>query len=140
MRCKVWILLFVSFVYTSVNAQKKSTADSLITFKVYGNCDMCKSRIEKAAKGKGVTSAIWDVDTKTLSLDYDASVTSPEKVQDRIAGVGHDTPLKKAKDLVYNELPDCCHYREKEEADSGSHNDQPAGIPSKTGVVTGVVM
>jgi outer membrane receptor for ferrienterochelin and colicin len=100
---------------------------------------MCKNRIEKAAKGKGITSAIWDVDTKILSLDYDPSITSLEKVQGRIADVGHDTELKKAKDFVYNELPDCCHYREKEEAGPGTHNDQPAGI-SSIGVVTGVVM
>ena len=138
MRYKFGILLFVPFLYTSVSAQKKSSADSIAAFKVFGNCDLCKNRIEKAAKGKGVTSAIWDVDTKILSLNYDPSITSPEKVQERIADVGHDTQLKKAKDFVYNDLPDCCHYREKRE--TGSGNDQPVVIPSKAGVVTGVVM
>jgi len=137
MNFKFWVLLFIPFVYTSIDAQKKSSVDSIITFKVFGNCEMCKNRIEKAAKGKGVASAMWDVDTKMLSLNYDPSITSPEKVQERIADVGHDTPLKKAKGFVYDELPECCHYREKE---TGSHNDQHENAPSRTGVVTGVVI
>jgi copper chaperone CopZ len=107
---------------------------------VYGNCEICKNRIEKAAKGRGVMSAIWDVDAKLLSLDYDPSITSPEKVQQRIAGAGHDTQLKKAKDFVYNELPDCCHYREKKEGVSGSQIDPIVNIASQPGIVTGVVM
>jgi copper chaperone CopZ len=113
MRFKFWVLLFVPLIYTSISAQKKYSADSIVTFRVYGNCEMCKNRIEKAAKGKGIKSAIWDVDTKILSLDYDPSITSSEKVQQRIADVGHDTQLRKSKNFVYNELPDCCHYREK---------------------------
>src|SRR4249919_1867449 len=107
MSFKFWVLLFVPIIYTSVSAQKKYPLDSIVTFKVYGNCEICKDRIEKAAKGRGVMSAIWDVDAKLLSLDYDPSITSPGKVQQRIAGAGHDTQLKKAKDFVYNELPDC---------------------------------
>jgi outer membrane receptor for ferrienterochelin and colicins len=139
MSFKFWVLLVIPFLSIFVSAQKKSSVDSIVTFKVYGNCEMCKNRIEKAAKGKGITSAIWDVDTKILSLDYDPSITSPEKAQGRIADVGHDTELKKAKDFVYKELPDCCHYREKEEEGSGTHHDESLGI-SSTGVVTGVVM
>jgi outer membrane receptor for ferrienterochelin and colicin len=101
---------------------------------------MCKDRIEKAAKGKGVKSAIWHVDTKSLSLDYDPKITTPERVQQRIADVGHDTELKKAKDIVYNELPECCHYREKETTYPGDSVSHSANAPSKTGLVTGVVM
>jgi len=139
MRLKFWVLLFVPCIYTSVSAQK-NPVDSLVTFKVYGNCEMCKNRIEKAAKGKGVKSAIWDVDTKKISLDYDFSVTSPEKVQERIADAGHDTELKKAKDRVYAELPDCCHYREKKEASPRSHGDSAMNFTPNGRVITGVVV
>src|SRR5678809_137200 len=140
MRLKFWVLLFVPCIYTSVSAQKRSSVDSVVAFKVYGNCDMCKSRIEKAVKGKGVRSATWDVDTKMLSLDYDPSATSPEKVQERIADAGHDTQLKTAKDFIYNELPDCCHYREKKATDSGSDIDSARNVALTKRVVTGVVM
>ena len=92
-----------------------------------------KTGSKRLQKEKGLRSAIWDVDTKLLSLDYDPSITSPEKVQERIADAGHDTQLKKAKDLVYNELPDCCHYREMKETGSGSHIDTALDIASKNG-------
>jgi len=36
------------------------TATKTETIKVWGNCDMCKARIEKAAKVEGVTKANWD--------------------------------------------------------------------------------
>src|SRR6476620_5400435 len=141
MRSKFWVFLNVLILHASISAQQNfASKDSIITFKVFGNCEMCKNRIEKAAKGKGVKAATWDVDTKLLSLGYDPLVTSPKKVQQRIVDGGHDTELQKAKDLVYNELPDCCHYREKDEMSSGIHSDQTAGISSKTGIVTGVVM
>src|ERR1700741_2310303 len=140
MRFKFWVLLFVPFLYISASAQKKSPVDSIVAFKVYGNCDICKNRIEKASKGKGVTSAIWDVDTKMLSLDYNPSITSPEKVQERIADAGHDTQVKKAKDRIYDELPGCCHYREKNDVGSGSHIDSAINLTSGSKVVTGVIM
>lgn len=103
---KIWIVLLL-FSYTA-SAQN----DTTITIPVKGNCTMCKERIEKAAQGKGVHHAVWDMDTKILTLHYDPKVTSSEKVQQRIADVGHDTELKTAKDYVYKDLPDCCLYRD----------------------------
>lgn len=87
-------------------------------FKVYGNCGMCESRIEKAAKSvDGVTSADWDKDTKMLLLTFDDAKTSTDKVQMAIAKVGHDTGKHTAKDEVYNELPGCCKYERVNHAD-----------------------
>ena len=43
------------------------------TFKVSGNCGMCKSKIEKAAKEAGAKTAIWNVDTKMLTVFYKSS-------------------------------------------------------------------
>jgi len=133
------LLLLVASVSVAGYSQKNSVPkDSAVIFKVFGNCEMCKDRIETAAKGKGVKSAIWDVDTKMLSLDYDPSSTNPEKVQQRIADVGHDTELKKAKDYVYKDLPDCCLYRNKDGTHSDKHDDQ--AISTQTGLLSGVVM
>src|SRR5689334_4001099 len=140
MKSKVWVSFCILFLYISANGQKQSLNDTVVVFKVYGNCEICKNRIEKAAKGKGIVSATWDVDTKLLSLDYDPSTTSPEKVQQRIADAGHDTQLKKAKDFVYNELPDCCHYREKKETNSEPVHDHSVSIMPTGGIVTGVII
>ena len=82
------------------------------TFTAYGNCEMCKDRIETAAKSvKGVTRADWSIDTKQLHVEYDKSQTSLDAVHRAIAKVGHDTDKMKADDKTYNSLPSCCHYR-----------------------------
>lgn len=109
--------------------------DSTTTFKVSGLCAMCKERIENASKGKGVVSAIWDVDTKLLTIQYDPSITNPEKVQQRIADAGHDTELKKAKDYVYKSLPECCWYRDpvkQSEAEEGGDDHKVMGVVMET--------
>jgi Cu(I)/Ag(I) efflux system membrane fusion protein len=50
------------------------------TIKVSGNCDMCKDRIETAAKGvSGVTFADWSSDTKLLQVKFDASKTNSDE-------------------------------------------------------------
>ena len=81
------------------------------TIKVSGKCEMCKARIEKAAKVEGVTKANWSDKTKMLTLVYNPSKTTSDKVQKLIAAVGHDTPKYKADAKVYNALPGCCKYR-----------------------------
>jgi periplasmic mercuric ion binding protein len=81
------------------------------TIKVSGNCGMCKERIEKAAKVKGVSKADWNKDTKTLTLVYNPAVVKSDDVQKGIAAVGHDTEKFKADTKTYNSLPGCCKYR-----------------------------
>ena len=81
-------------------------------FGVKGSCDMCKERIEKAAKGvNGVLSAHWDKDTQMIHLQYDPQKTSPKAISKAMAKVGHDTDMDKADKAVYDKLPACCHYR-----------------------------
>jgi outer membrane cobalamin receptor len=96
---------------------------------------MCKERIEKALTIRGVRSADWNVDSKMLTLVYSPTIVSLQKVHKIIAGVGHDTELEKAKDAVYNELPECCHYRKKEliqntlqAGDAIEHNGKIKGV------------
>lgn len=101
------LLLAGSTAYTQNNA-----SDTTIRFNVHGACAQCKQRIEKALKIKGVTKASWDIPTHLLTVTYDASLLSPEDLHAKVASVGHDTELAKAKDKVYQALPDCCHYRE----------------------------
>ncbi|MBN1649719.1 MAG: efflux RND transporter periplasmic adaptor subunit [Bacteroidales bacterium] len=79
--------------------------------KVAGNCEMCKDRIEKAAKSvRGVQSAEWSIEKKMLHLSFDKNQTSSDEVQKAIAKVGHDTEKFKANDSVYAKLPACCLY------------------------------
>lgn len=92
---------------TSFKAEKGAKSTS---FNVSGNCEMCEARIEKAALGiNGVKTANWDKTSKLLVVTYDGDVKKDE-IELAISKVGHDTPDYKAKDEVYNALPDCCKY------------------------------
>lgn len=86
-------------------------ANKTESIKVSGNCESCKTRIEKAAKVAGVVKAEWDQKTKALTLVYDPAKAKSDDVQKKIAAVGHDTPKFKATIAVYNALPGCCKYR-----------------------------
>jgi len=96
---------------TETKTEQTQTVQQTDTFKVYGNCGMCKKRIEGALKDvKGIQSANWNVDTKMLAVSYDESKTSLNKIHQKVADVGHDTDKIKAKDEVYNNLMGCCQY------------------------------
>jgi periplasmic mercuric ion binding protein len=79
-------------------------------FRVSGNCDMCKNRIEKAATMEGVKSATWSVETKMLTVEYDENKVKLDDIHKKVAEAGHDTDKMKAADNVYNNLPACCRY------------------------------
>ncbi len=82
-------------------------------FKVRGNCEMCKERIEEAAKSvKGVETANWESEAQMLHLNFDAIKTNSDAIQKAVAAVGHDTEKYKAPDEIYKDLPGCCLYRE----------------------------
>ena len=118
-----------------VNAQTGSVINT--SFYVYGNCEMCKERIETAAKGRGVKEAVWDIGSKMLSLTIDTLLTKPVRVHTRIAESGHDTRLKKAPDAVYSVLPECCLYRTNEEV---LEPGDPLQLNITSFTVKGVVM
>ena len=81
------------------------------TLKVSGNCGMCKSRIEKAAKIDGVSKANWDSKSKILAVTYDPAKSSMDQIAKKVAAAGHDNDKAKAEDKTYNSLPGCCKYR-----------------------------
>jgi len=103
------LAVFISF-NMSAQTQAKDSKSKTETIKVLGNCDMCKTRIEKASKAEGAASASWDSKTKLLTLNYDPSKTSTDAVAKKVAAVGHDTEKYKSEDKVYNALPGCCKY------------------------------
>lgn len=105
------LLLIATFAITATKAQDTKTD----TFKVWGNCGMCKRTIEKAAMAEGVEKAEWNKDTKIFTLLYNPAVTSNEKIQKAIAAVGYDTESFNGNDKAYEKLPGCCHYERKKE-------------------------
>jgi len=100
---------FFSFLFiamaTFASAQSKTEKIA-----VAGECGMCKSKIEKAAKDAGASFAIWDVDAKVLTVKYKSTSTNTAKIEKAVANVGYDTKNEKATDETYNGLHSCCKY------------------------------
>jgi Cu(I)/Ag(I) efflux system membrane fusion protein len=95
-----------------MSSDQSAGASDHAQFKVSGNCEMCKERIETAAKSvSGVASAEWSTETKLLHISFDSGKTNIDAIQKAIAQSGHDTEKYKAPDNVYKELPECCLYR-----------------------------
>ncbi|MBD0295183.1 MAG: carboxypeptidase-like regulatory domain-containing protein, partial [Flavisolibacter sp.] len=105
-------VLYLFFTGYTAYPQNAGTADTTVSFKVFGACGQCKQRIQKSLKIKGVRSASWDVETKMLTVSYTPSIVSIDQLYETVVSVGHDTEKKKASDDVYKALPECCHYRE----------------------------
>jgi mercuric ion binding protein len=107
----VYIITFICIAIAS-NAQTKSSKVVTADIKVYGNCGMCKERIETALDTKGVKQAKWDPTTKNLNVVYVPTKITEQQICDIVAKAGHDTDKSKAKDEVYAKLPFCCLYRD----------------------------
>lgn len=107
----IFLALIFSVASFSVNAQKSSTQKESVS--VYGNCGMCKTRIEKAAVNAGATSAKWNDESKVLAVSFASSKTSLQDIEKAVAAVGHDTKNFTAPDEVYEKLHGCCKYDRK---------------------------
>ncbi len=83
------------------------------TFKVWGNCEMCKETIEGSLKKEGITKADWNVDTKIMTVEFDTAKITLDQIQKNIASVGYDTEKYKGDDKAYSELAECCQYDRK---------------------------
>jgi copper chaperone CopZ len=100
------------------NAQIKNAKTESV--KIYGNCGMCKTKIEKAGNLKNISQVDWNEDTKMATLTYDESKTNQDEILKRIALVGYDSDKFLAPADVYSKLPGCCQY------------DREAKVPVKT--------
>jgi len=119
MKKSIFSLVVMFFIVGTMSVFAQSKTEE---FKVYGNCGMCETRIENAAKSvNGVTTADWDKETKMIEVSFDASKTDVHKVHKAIAKVGHDTDMHKADDKVYNALPGCCQYERNTVDDKKKH-------------------
>ncbi len=105
------------------NAQIKNAKTESV--KIYGNCGMCKTKIEKAGNLKNIAQVDWNEDTKMATLTYDENKTNQDEILKRIALVGYDSDKFLAPADVYSKLPGCCQY------------DREAKVPVKVDAVSG---
>lgn len=108
---KILSSLFILFFLAMAQIDAQDATMATASYRVYGNCGMCKATIEKAAKSvKGVDSAVWEVKTDTITLTYDTKKTDPDAILQAIADKGYDSDTHKATDEAYNKLHGCCQY------------------------------
>jgi len=106
-------ILFMAFsanAFPQTHDHSQMSNSKTESFKVWGNCGMCKDRIENAVKSEGATTAVWDQKTMILTVSFDPKKTSLDALGKKLASVGHDTEKYKAPDDAYAKLPGCCKY------------------------------
>lgn len=106
MKSKIFFAV-LSAIFISISSFAQTKTD---TIKVWGNCESCKAKIEKAAKAAGASTADWSDETFLLVVNYDTSKTSSLTIEKQIASVGYDTQDVKADDGAYKKLDKCCQY------------------------------
>jgi hypothetical protein len=101
-------MIAIILLSTTTFAQiKNSKTESL---KVYGNCGMCKEKIEKAGTQKNISKTVWSEETAMATVTYDAKKTNSDAILKKIALVGYDSDNFLAPDAVYKKLHGCCKY------------------------------
>lgn len=72
-------------------------------------CNSCGKRLEEAIfKEKGIKRVDINEKEKTISIVYNATKTTPEKLRQAIAKVGFDADDVKGDAEAYAKLDDCC--------------------------------
>jgi periplasmic mercuric ion binding protein len=101
---------FQAQLFAQNTAPATETLPNTITtsFKVWGNCGMCKRTIERSLKINGVKYSNWNVDSKMLTVSYSPKKITAADIHKRVAAVGYDTEKERAADEVYNKLHSCC--------------------------------
>lgn len=86
-----------------------ATPPDTVVIQTTAVCGTCKKTIEKDLSfEKGVESADLDVESKKLTVIYDAGKTSPDKIRHRVAKIGYDADDVKKDPKGFKRLPDCC--------------------------------
>lgn len=102
--------MVITVLLSAVNSFAQIKNAKTETVKIYGNCGMCKTTIEKAGNVKNVATIEWNKDTKMATINYDDKKTNQDEILKRIALAGYDSEKFLAPDDVYAKLPGCCQY------------------------------
>ena len=106
---KIILSIVTIIAFVACNSMANSKTES---FKVYGNCGMCKKTIEKALTKEGIKGD-WDKKSKMIKVTYDSTKYNNRQVQEIIAKAGYDTESCKGDDKAYDNLHGCCKYERK---------------------------
>ena len=104
----ILIVFVLALITNNSYAQIKNSKTE--TIKIYGNCSMCETNIEKAGNIKKMAKVDWNEKTKVAEITYNTEKTNTDEILKRIAAAGYDSDKFSAPDEVYSELHGCCQY------------------------------
>ncbi|MGC1517028.1 MAG: DUF3347 domain-containing protein [Maribacter sp.] len=104
------ILIVLSVVLSTTSGFAQIKNPKTETVKIFGNCDMCKTSIEKAGNLKNVAIVNWNKDSKMAEITFDSKKTNKDEILKRIALAGYDSDEYLAPDNEYAQLAECCKY------------------------------
>ncbi|NHB69790.1 heavy-metal-associated domain-containing protein [Perlabentimonas gracilis] len=103
----VMTLLFVAVLAPEVEAQKPS-GEKTVNIEANLSCDGCKKTVETGlAKAKGVKEVKADPTTKMVTVTYDESKTSEEKLVKSIEKMGYKAKVSKGDKDCGTAKKDC---------------------------------
>ena len=106
------ITLILAF-FLSLNGFGQIKNKKTESFRVWGNCGMCKKNIENAVFQKNIAIARWNAETQLVVLFFDSTQTKSDILLKKIADAGYDNDKFTADDKTYNNLHGCCQYERK---------------------------
>ena len=105
--------IFGGLVFT-VFCQLLYAQSDTISIRLYGNAS-CKSQLEELAMSfKNITSANYDTLKGRMLVQYSGDFNKGMFVFN-FASKGYDAENVRAKDILYNALPEACRYIRKPE-------------------------
>lgn len=131
---KTIILMIAVGMLSTIVLQAQIKNAKTEALKVYGNCGMCETSIEKAGTKSKLYKTDWNVDTKMATITYDSKKTSADAVLKSIALSGYDNTNYLAPDEAYNKLHGCCKYdRDSKKAVAGDKSTTGNTIQDHSG-------
>jgi hypothetical protein len=122
---KAIVLIAVVGLLSAAPSQAQINNAKTETVKIYGDCGMCETIIEKAGSKKKQYKTDWDADTKMATIIYDSKKTGLDAILKSIALSGYDNLKYLAPDEAYNKLPECCQYKREEKQSIKMAADKP---------------
>lgn len=108
-------ILIAAAACAATSAPLVAQATDTLGLKVFGNCSMCKERIETALLAvPGVRWASWNDTTKWALVAVEKNKVQRSLLHKAVAAAGHDTEVEPADDKAYAALPECCQYERNE--------------------------
>ena len=101
---KTFITVSLLFLCVSFNAQTDT-----VRIQTSAICETCKKTLEHDLSfEKGVKNSELDIDSKILTVVYNAEKTTPEKIRIAVTKSGYDADSLHADAKAYKRLPECC--------------------------------